>query len=149
MIRAQTKTPLRRHCGPRVRTFLEFFAGAGMATIGLGEGWHCLFANDFDQQKAASYRANHNGGHLLVADVAALTLADLPPGVADLAWASSPCQDVSLAGARAGLDGSRSGACWPWLKLMKGLVAEGRAPRLLVVENVVGLLTSSKGEDFK
>jgi DNA (cytosine-5)-methyltransferase 1 len=39
-------------------TFYEFFAGGGMACAGLGEGWRCTFANDFDEMKAATYREN-------------------------------------------------------------------------------------------
>jgi DNA (cytosine-5)-methyltransferase 1 len=76
-----------------------------------------------------------------------VTTADLP-GVADLAWASPPCQDVSLAGDRAGLTGARSGAFWPFWKLTQGLRGEGRAPRLVVIANVTGLLTSHEGKDF-
>ena len=67
---------------------------------------------------------------------------------ADLAWASPPCQDVSLAGARAGLDGARSGSFWGFWRLVKALRAEGRAPRLIVLENVAGLITSHGGKDF-
>ncbi len=37
--------------------FYEFFAGGGMARLGLGAGWSCLYANDFDPVKAATYRA--------------------------------------------------------------------------------------------
>ena len=43
---------------PAPHTFLEFFAGGGMARLGLGQEWSCLFANDFDPVKAATYRAN-------------------------------------------------------------------------------------------
>jgi DNA (cytosine-5)-methyltransferase 1 len=130
-------------------TFYEFFAGGGMARLGLGDGWRCAFANDFDPVKAATYRANFAdaGGHFHEGDVGALTPADLP-GRVDLAWASSPCQDFSLAGARAGLAGGRSSALLGFWKLMEGLVAEGRAPRTVVIENVVGLLTSHEGADF-
>jgi len=78
-------------------SFYEFFAGGGMARAGLGGNWQCLFANDFDPKKAASYAANWGADHLHVGDVAALTTDDLP-GEADLAWASFPCQDLSLAG---------------------------------------------------
>src|SRR5277367_3597927 len=92
-------------------TFLEFFAGGGMARLGLGAGWRCLFANDFDAGKAAAYRANWGDEDLKVADVWNLGSADLP-GRADLAWASSPCQDFRLAGARAGLAGGKSSAFW-------------------------------------
>ncbi len=75
--------------------FFEFFAGGGMARAGLGSAWSCLFANDFDPKKAASYATNWGADHLKVDDVAKLTPADLP-GFADLAWASFPCQDLSL-----------------------------------------------------
>ncbi len=128
-------------------TFYEFFAGGGMARAGLGEGWRCLFANDFDPVKAETYRANWGGGDLHVGDVWALTPEQLP-GAVDLAWASSPCQDLSLAGKRAGLDGARSSAFWGFWSLMKALNRQGRAPRALVIENVTGLLTSHAGADF-
>jgi DNA (cytosine-5)-methyltransferase 1 len=128
-------------------TFYEFFAGGGMARVGLGERWGCRFANDFDATKAATYAANFGDDHLRVGDVWALATADLP-GRADLAWASSPCQDLSLAGARAGLEGRRSSAFWGFWALVEGLAAEGRAPRAVVVENVTGLLTSRGGADL-
>ncbi len=129
--------------------FYEFFAGGGMARLGLGDGWSCLFANDFDPVKAATYRDNHAdaGEHFHEGDVWQVKPAALP-GCADLAWASSPCQDFSLAGARAGLVGGRSSAFFGFWKLMVALAAEGRAPRAIVVENVVGLLTSNGGKDF-
>jgi DNA (cytosine-5)-methyltransferase 1 len=128
-------------------TFFEFFAGGGMARLGLGDDWRCAFANDFDPVKAAAYRDNFGDEDLKQGDVFALTAADLP-GQADLAWASSPCQDFSLAGARAGLGGGRSSAFFGFWRLVEALNAEGRAPRLVVVENVVGLLTSNGGADF-
>ena len=128
-------------------TFYEFFAGGGMARAGLGPGWRCLFANDLDPKKAAAYRANWGGDDLRLGDVHALGPADLP-GRADLAWASFPCQDLSLAGAGAGLSGARSGAFWGFHALIRALAAEGRAPNLLTLENVVGLLTARGGADF-
>lgn len=124
-----------------------------MARIGLGDGWTCAFANDFDPLKAAAYRANFadagssNGdGHFHQGDVWAIEADTLPD--ADLAWASSPCQDFSLAGARAGLTGGRSSAFFGFWKLMQALNAAGRGPDTIVVENVVGLLTSHEGRDF-
>jgi DNA (cytosine-5)-methyltransferase 1 len=128
-------------------TLYEFFAGGGMARLGLGDEYVCTFANDICPTKGASYRDNFGDGHLLIRDVARLTTADLP-GRADLVWASPPCQDISLAGKGAGLDGARSGAFHPWWRLMRSLVAEGRAPRIIVIENVPPLITSSKGADF-
>lgn len=127
--------------------YYEFFAGGGMVRAGLGSGWTCLFANDFDSKKAVSYALNWGADHLKVGDVAAVRTADLK-GAADLAWASFPCQDLSLAGAGAGLNGERSGTFWPFWKLVKALGAEGRAPRLVALENVCGALTSHGGKDF-
>ena len=124
----------------------EFFAGGGLAGMGL-EGFTTLFANDIDAHKAASWRANHAGGVFHQGDVWDLSPDELP-GYADLAWASSPCQDVSLAGARAGLEARRSGAFWGFWRLMQGLDGQGRGPRIIVIENVVGLLTSAGGRDF-
>ncbi len=129
--------------------FYEFFAGGGMARAGLGPGWTCLFANDFDARKGLAYQANWGtGGELRVGDIRALTPADLP-GQADLAWGSFPCQDLSLAGAGAGLEGDRSGTFYPFWDLMRGLVAEGRGPRIVALENVCGTLTSHGGRDFQ
>ena len=128
-------------------TFYEFFAGGGMARAGLGKTWSCVFANDFDQKKATSYRANWGGTDLAVCDVGTLKPKDLP-GFVDLAWASFPCQDLSLAGAGAGLGGERSGTFWAFWELMRRLGKENRAPRLIVLENVCGAMTSHDGKDF-
>ena len=128
-------------------SFYEFFAGGGMARLGLGGAWTCAFANDFDPLKAQAYAENFGEDHLSRGDVWALEARDLP-GRADLAWASSPCQDLSLAGHRRGLDGRKSSAFWGFWRLIEALDREGRAPRAVVIENVAGLLTSSAGEDF-
>ncbi len=135
-------------------TFLEFFAGGGMARAGLGEGWHCAFANDVDDMKVAAYRANWGADDMHPGDVGQLALDDLPDGVTDLAWASFPCQDLSLAGDYRGLGResddatTRSGTFWAFWKLMRGLRADGRPPRTIVLENVYGALTSRAGKDF-
>lgn len=130
-----------------MRRFYEFFCGGGMARRGLGPGWTCLFANDFDEKKCATYVRNWGGAELHCGDVAQLSTADLP-GVPDLAWASFPCQDLSLAGSGAGLDGEHSGTFWPFWRLIEGLRIDGRAPRAVVLENVPGALTSHSGRDF-
>ena len=118
-----------------------------MARAGLGGNWECLFANDIDPKKAASYAANWGSERLTVADVADLRASDLP-GRADLAWASFPCQDLSLAGNYAGLAGRRSGTFWPFWRLIEALAEEGRAPAMVALENVCGALTSHGGADF-
>jgi DNA (cytosine-5)-methyltransferase 1 len=129
--------------------FYEFFAGGGMARAGLGAGWTCLFANDFDHKKGLTYQANWGtGGELTVGDVKQITAASLP-GVADLVWGSFPCQDLSLAGGGAGLRGERSGTFYPFWDVIRGLIADKRAPKLIALENVCGTLTSHGGKDFE
>ena len=130
-----------------MQSFYEFFAGGGMARAGLGDGWECLFANDIDAKKGSSYAANWGDEELLIKDVGKLSTKDLK-APADLAWASFPCQDLSLAGDYVGLKGERSGTFWPFWHLMKELAQEGRAPSLIVLENVCGALTSHGGKDF-
>lgn len=136
------------------RRFYEFFAGGGMARAGLGDGWDCLFANDFNPMKSRVYRDNWNGGlDLLVKDINQVTTTELPDQ-ADLVWASFPCQDLSLAGVYKGIgqdhdkDQTRSGTFWPFWRLMRQLMDEGRAPKVVVLENVYGVLTSNNGKDF-
>ncbi len=127
--------------------FLEIFAGGGMVRAGLGPGWHCQLACDNDEMKAVTYRKNWPGNELVVGDVRDLradAIADCP----SLAWLSPPCQDVSHAGNRGGLDGGRSGAVWPALDFVRRLGERGVAPWLVVIENVVGMASSAGGDDL-
>ncbi len=130
------------------RTFYEFFAGGGMARLGLGSGWQCLFANDIDEKKMETYRANFGDEGTVRCDIAALKAKSLP-GSPILAWASFPCQDLSLAGNRIGLAGERSGTFWGFWSAINKLKLTDRRPPLLVLENVCGLLTSHGGQDFR
>ena len=126
-----------------------------MARAGLGPAWTCLFANDFDHKKALTYQANWDTpgiwdtlSVLRIGDVRQINAADLPAH-ADLVWGSFPCQDLSLAGGGAGLKGERSGTFYPFWDIMKALIADGRAPRVIALENVCGTLTSHDGKDFR
>ena len=127
--------------------FHEFFAGGGMVRAGLGAGWRCVFANDFDRKKGAVYVKHWGDEALRLVDVRQLTPQAIP-GKADLIWGSFPCQDLSLAGNGAGLGGDRSGTFWPFWSLVTGLIGEGRGPKIVALENVCGALTSHGGEDF-
>ena len=129
------------------RTFYEFFAGGGMVRAGLGAGWTCLLANDFDRRKAGTYRLNWGDDALIVGDVRNIA-PDEMPGRPDLVWGSFPCQDLSLAGGGAGLRGDRSGTFWPFIGHIRALCDGGRAPAIVALENVLGTLTSHGGHDF-
>lgn len=131
-----------------MHSFYEFFAGGGMARAGLGSDWQCLFANDISAIKGRSYSVNWGDEHLSVKDIHDLQAKDLPSS-ATMAWGSFPCQDLSLAGDGAGLSGERSGAFWGFWKLICDLNTEGRKPKMVVLENVFGALTSRDGKDFE
>lgn len=93
-----------------------------------------------------------------VGDITKLNGADLPP--VDIITGGSPCQDLSVAGARAGLAGSRSGLFMEQTRIVKEMrhadIQRGRPgvfaqPRFMVWENVPGAFSSGepKGEDFR
>jgi DNA (cytosine-5)-methyltransferase 1 len=129
-----------------MRTFYDFFAGGGMARVGLGPGWTCQLANDIDPMKGGAYRANFDGQELKDCDVAELTMRDLP-GRVGCAWMSPPCQDLkrtprasaSTADARA-----PSGCAGDILRLS----TPRAAPLMTVLENVPKLPTKNDGRDI-
>ncbi|MDG1078144.1 MAG: DNA cytosine methyltransferase [Planktotalea sp.] len=127
--------------------FAEFFSGGGMVHAALGAQWDCVLANDIDPMKCETYRQNWGGAHLLEGDV-----AELPEGTLhqplDLIWASSPCQDFSLAGKGRGLKGLRSGVFYHWMRLLSQGVKAGFVPSIIAFENVTGLMSRAGGQDF-
>lgn len=130
-------------------SFYEFFAGGGMARLGLGQRWRCVFANDLSEKKARAYRSNFGESpELTIGDIREIEASELP-GEPSLVWASFPCQDLSLAGKGAGLKGKRSGTFWSFWRLMQDIAREERASPLIVLENVVGAMTSNGGADFR
>ena len=82
-------------------------------------------------------------------DVSALSGEKLPP--VDIITFGSPCQDMSIAGKRAGLDGSRSNLFYEAVRIIKEMrdKTNGKYPRFIVWENVPGAFSSNGGEDFK
>ena len=82
-------------------------------------------------------------------DVSALDGAELPP--VDIITFGSPCQDMSIAGKREGLGGSRSNLFYQAVRIVKEMrcKTDGRYPRFVVWENVPGAFSSNKGKDFK
>ncbi|GAA1754004.1 DNA cytosine methyltransferase [Nostocoides vanveenii] len=131
---------------PRV---LEFFAGIGLARMGLEQaGFRVVWASDYEPDKRAMYDAQFgdtDDHSFALGDIAKVTVDALPRNAA-LAWASSPCTDLSLAGGRAGLAGAQSGTFWHFVRLLRELGED--SPEVAVLENVVGLATSHGGEDL-
>lgn len=122
----------------------EFFAGSGLVAYGLKGMFAPIWANDISAQKAAVYEANFGSEHFLLDDIKNVNGSDLP--YAHLSWASFPCQDLSLAGAIGGIHASRSGMVWEWLRILDELKEK---PKILALENVVGLLSTNNGDNYR
>ena len=127
-------------------SFVEFFAGGGFARLGLGAAWKCVLANDDCPKKAATYRANFGEDDLKLQDVRTLEPADIP--LADLWWASFPCQDHSSAGNRAGFAGDRGSLVFEITRLLEAAITAGTAPKIVAMENVTGFVRANDGRDF-
>ena len=82
-------------------------------------------------------------------DITKLDGAEIPP--VDIICAGSPCQDLSIAGKRAGLEGERSGLFRKAVDIVQGMqkATNGEYPRYFVWENVPGAFSSNKGQDFR
>jgi DNA (cytosine-5)-methyltransferase 1 len=106
------------------------------------------WSNDYEPDKQAMYEGNFGTSthhEFILGDVRKVHGQDMPSDIT-LAWASSPCTDLSLAGGRAGLRGSESGTFWEYIRILDEM---GSArPPVAVLENVVGLATSRGGEDL-
>ncbi|MDE0004799.1 MAG: DNA (cytosine-5-)-methyltransferase [Rhodospirillaceae bacterium] len=123
----------------------EFFAGMGLMRAGLERcGIETVFANDVDATKAALYRENWGRSEFRKGDIRDLYGSDIPD--ADIATASFPCVDLSLAGYRAGLEGTRSGVVFEFMRILGEMRS---APPIVLLENVPGFLTANGGRDFE
>jgi DNA (cytosine-5)-methyltransferase 1 len=122
---------------------IEFFAGSGLVTKALAPYFNVVWANDISERKAAVYVGNHGKNHFCLQDIRNVNGGRLPDCV--LAWASFPCQDLSLAGKTEGIHAARSGLVWEWLRTVDELRAP---PPLLVAENVQGLVSSQNGRHY-
>lgn len=127
-------------------TAAEFFAGMGLVRAALSRsGISTVFANDNDPVKARLYRANFEDGEFVQDDICNLSGCDIP--TVDLAAASFPCTDLSLAGQRKGLEGPRSSTLWEFLRIVREMGR--RRPRVILLENVPGFLTANDGRDYR
>lgn len=125
-------------------TMHEFFAGSGLVAYGLKGMFAPIWANDISEQKAAVYEGNFGYDYFELDDIKNVRGFDLP--YAHLSWASFPCQDLSLAGSLGGIHASRSGLVWEWLRVLDEME---KRPKILLLENVVGLLSTNHGENYR
>ena len=128
-------------------TFLDFFSGVGGFRHGLElAGMKCIGFCEKDKFARKSYEAMYDTkGEWFHDDITTIDPTRLPK--ADLWCAGSPCQNVSIAGKRAGLYGERSGLFFTFVELIKSQKEEDK-PEWVLLENVKGLLSSGGGRDY-
>lgn len=128
--------------------FGSLFAGVGGFDLGFeAAGMECCFQVEWDKhcQQVLAY---HWPDVPRWSDVSDVDGADLPP--VDVITFGSPCQDLSVAGKRAGLDGGRSNLFFEATRIIREMrdATDGVFPRVAVWENVPGAFSSNGGHDF-
>ena len=124
----------------------HLFAGAGGDSQGSRDaGYSPLWAVEHDFYAAAVYRYRFPQTQLIVADITTLSdefIQSLPTPA--IIIGGSPCSDFSLAGSRAGIEGSRGQLFFEFIRFLSI-----KQPPLFLFENVKGILSSNKGLDFE
>lgn len=153
--------------------FIDFFAGIGGFRRGLElSGHECVGFCEFDKFATASYTSMHllneeqrkqlseipqrkrqkeilkeeyRNGEWYAKDIRSVNAKDVPR--AECWCFGAPCQDFSVAGRRAGLDGDRSSLVREIFRLLEEQEEQNR-PEWLIYENVKGMLSSNRGLDY-
>lgn len=107
-------------------------------------GFEVVYANDISPVKQALYLANFDGEDFHLGDIREVNGSQVPD--VELVTASFPCTDLSLAGARAGLQGAESGLFWEFARILEEMGI--RRPQAVLLENVLGFATSRGGKDL-
>jgi len=120
--------------------FIDLFAGVGGFRLGMESAGHeCVWSCEIDKYCKQVYKEHF--GDEPYGDISAINPADIPDH--DILCGGFPCQDISIAGKRAGLKGKRSGLFYHITR-----IAETKKPRYTFLENVKGLISSDRGWDF-
>ena len=131
-----------------IKTYGSLFAGVGGIDIGLDSaGMQGLFQVEIDENciQTLQYHWPESKKYYDIQDVSGYDLPEV-----DLITFGSPCQDLSVAGKRAGLEGERSGLFHEAVRIIKEMreKTNGQYPKWTIWENVVGALSSNGGADF-
>lgn len=121
---------------------IDLFAGIGGFSLGFERAGIETVAHVEIDKHCQKLLHNHWPEHLILADVRDVGAHNLPQ--ADIITFGSPCQDLSVAGRRAGIEGGRSGLFFEAVRIIREL-----NPRYAVWENVPGALSSGGGRDFQ
>lgn len=118
----------------------EGISGFGLAFKRAGA--NILAVCEIDKTCQSVLRRHHPEAEI-ISDVKTITKESFGNATIDILAGGFPCQDLSVAGLRKGLDGERSGLWFEFLRIITD-----HKPRIVVIENVPGLLSSNRGRDF-
>ena len=123
--------------------FISLFSGVGGIDLGMEQAGHeCVAQVEWDKNAAGVLK--HRWPNVpLFCDVSKVSADNLPD--ADFITYGFPCQDLSVAGKRKGLDGKRSGLFYEATRLIRELRSRGCGLRFAVAENVGGLFSADDG----
>lgn len=130
-------------------TLGSLFSGVGGFEIGAeNAGIKTLWQCEIDK-KCQSVLKKHYPDAILYTDVKEIKGDKIKP--VDIITFGSPCQDLSIAGKRAGFEGERSGLFFEAMRIIKEMreKTNGKYPQYAIWENVQGALSSNKGADFR
>ena len=123
--------------------YLSLFSGIGGFDIAFtGVGMECEGMVEIDKNCQDVLKHNFPGVNIYN-DVKEVGIGTHERGSVDIICGGFPCQDLSIAGKRAGLTGERSGLWYEFARIIDEL-----EPGWVVIENVPGILSSGKGSDF-
>lgn len=123
--------------------YIELFAGIGGFRSALGGlGGECVFASEIDKYASQAYRALYDGAAELHGDITEVNAHDIPDH--DVLVGGFPCQAFSVAGQRKGFEDARGTLFFEIAR-----IASTKQPRLMLLENVKGLLSHDGGKTFE
>jgi DNA (cytosine-5)-methyltransferase 1 len=126
--------------------FADLFCGIGGFRLGIEKASEklripvkCVFSSEIEKNAVKIYEKNFK--EIPSGDITKIQASDIPD--IDILCGGFPCQDVSIAGKRAGLKGKRTGLFFDIIRILKE-----KKPSIVFLENVKGLLASNGGWDF-
>lgn len=120
--------------------YFSAFTGVGGFDMGMPEGWECVGHSEVDKYANMVLRYRYKDV-INYGNIEKIEWKEIPDF--DMLVGGTPCQDLSIAGKREGLDGRRSGLFFEFIRCLRE-----KQPRYFIWENVKGALSSNEGWDF-